>query len=64
MEVSPKLREIQQKRLEKYSNIPMEWNSNIAEVPDDAPILVVAQEFFDALPVNIFLYKSILYHLV
>jgi Putative S-adenosyl-L-methionine-dependent methyltransferase len=59
VEVSPKLRELQQKKLERFSHIPMEWNSNLSEIANDAPILAVAQEFFDALPVNIFLYKSI-----
>lgn len=59
VEVSPKLREIQQQKLEKFSNIPIEWNNNLGEVPDDAPIVCIAQEFFDALPVNIFVYKSI-----
>ncbi len=61
MEVSPKLRELQQKRLEGFSNIRIEWHEHFYEVPNDAPILVVAQEFFDALPVNIFAYTDIFF---
>ena len=31
---------------------PAEWHERFADVPDDAPMLLIANEFFDALPVR------------
>jgi len=50
VEISPKLKELQQRRLEDLQ-IPILWHSALAEVPG-GPCLIVANEFIDALPVR------------
>ena len=49
VETSPVLRAAQAGRVPGA-----QWHSTLAEVPDDAPLLLVANEFFDALPVRQF----------
>ncbi|NMM43255.1 class I SAM-dependent methyltransferase [Rhodospirillaceae bacterium KN72] len=51
VETSPVLREAQRKTLSS-SGVTPEWHGDIAELPDDAPLLIVANEFFDALPIR------------
>ncbi len=48
VEISPVLRAQQQRTLKAY---PVTWHSSLQEVPNDASI-IVANEFFDALPIN------------
>ncbi len=48
VEISPVLRGQQQHTLKAY---PATWHSSLHEVPNDASI-IVANEFFDALPIN------------
>jgi SAM-dependent MidA family methyltransferase len=50
VEISPVLRERQQQALGTI-DVPVMWHSSFDEVPD-GPLIVVANEFFDALPVN------------
>jgi SAM-dependent MidA family methyltransferase len=50
VEVSPVLRRQQQERLAGLG-VPMDWHADAAEVPD-GPLIVIANEFFDALPVH------------
>jgi NADH dehydrogenase [ubiquinone] 1 alpha subcomplex assembly factor 7 len=50
VEVSPVLRRHQQERLAGLG-VPMDWHADAAEVPD-GPLIVIANEFFDALPVH------------
>jgi SAM-dependent MidA family methyltransferase len=47
IETSPRLREEQAKRV-PYA----EWAIDLVGAPDDSPLLVVANEFFDALPIR------------
>jgi SAM-dependent MidA family methyltransferase len=47
VETSPVLRAIQAKRVPNA-----QWYDDLGSVPDDGPILAVANEFFDALPVR------------
>ncbi len=47
VETSPVLRAAQAARLPQAH-----WHDALAQVPDDAPLLVIANEFFDALPVR------------
>ncbi|MGI4878733.1 MAG: class I SAM-dependent methyltransferase, partial [Janthinobacterium lividum] len=49
VETSPVLREAQRERVPDAT-----WHDSLDSVPDDAPILLVANEFFDALPVRQF----------
>jgi len=51
VEVSPALRALQAQSLE---GVPAAWHDSLAEVPEGRPLLVVANEFFDALPVRQF----------
>lgn len=51
VETSPILRQSQARALERAPLAPT-WHSDIATLPDDAPLLVVANEFFDALPIR------------
>jgi NADH dehydrogenase [ubiquinone] 1 alpha subcomplex assembly factor 7 len=50
VEISPKLKELQEKRLEALE-IPMLWHGSLADVPA-GPNIIVANEFVDALPVH------------
>ena len=50
VETSPALQAIQQRALRGYE---VQWHRSLAEVPD-GPLLLVANEFFDALPVRQF----------
>jgi SAM-dependent MidA family methyltransferase len=47
VEASPALRGVQEKMLEGQD---VEWVENFSAVADDAPLFLVANEFFDALP--------------
>jgi NADH dehydrogenase [ubiquinone] 1 alpha subcomplex assembly factor 7 len=51
IESSPILEQTQRTRL-KDSHIPIAWVRTLDELPDDAPLIVVANEFFDALPIR------------
>lgn len=48
VEASPRLREKQKATLADY---PVEWRSRFEELPED-PLLLLANEFFDALPIR------------
>jgi NADH dehydrogenase [ubiquinone] 1 alpha subcomplex assembly factor 7 len=49
VDISPSLRQMQQERLSQYHP---QWHTEIRTLPDDAPVLIVANEFLDALPVR------------
>ncbi len=51
VETSALLRETQARALRAMRATP-EWHDRFAEIPDDAPLILVANEFFDALPVH------------
>jgi SAM-dependent MidA family methyltransferase len=50
IELSPVLKERQQQALGAI-DVPVMWHQSLEEVPD-GPVIVLANEFFDALPVN------------
>ena len=52
IETSPVLRDIQRRTLEGAA-APISWHADVAEIPP-GPMFVVANEFFDALPVRHF----------
>ncbi len=55
VEMSPKLREIQAEKLKNYAQLT--WHNRISDALGSAkgePILIIANEFFDALPVRQF----------
>ena len=47
VETSPTLREAQRARVPQAA-----WHDDVSTLPEDAPLLIVAKEFFDALPVR------------
>ncbi len=49
LEMSPVLKEKQRVTLADYA---VQWHESLATIPDDAPVLFVANEFLDALPVH------------
>ncbi|MBI3677273.1 MAG: SAM-dependent methyltransferase [Proteobacteria bacterium] len=53
VEASPTLRDIQRARL-KDSPLPVRWSDRFDETLSDRPLLLLANEFFDALPVRQF----------
>ena len=52
VEASPVLRTIQARTLEDRA---VQWAATLGEVPDDAPLFLIANEFFDALPARQFI---------
>jgi SAM-dependent MidA family methyltransferase len=52
IEASPVLREVQAKTL---TGAQIAWGKDLQEVPADAPLFLIANEFFDALPVHQFI---------
>jgi SAM-dependent MidA family methyltransferase len=50
VETSPRLAALQRDRLAAIG--PRHWHDDLAQVPDDRALLVVANEFFDALPIR------------
>lgn len=51
VEASPSLRTIQQRTLSNYT---VSWTDSIDRLPKEAPLFLVANEFFDALPIRQF----------
>ena len=58
VESSPHLREVQKQKLEEagFGAVDTQWWGNVSEVPksEDEFTVVVAHEFFDAMPIHIF----------
>jgi len=50
IEISPVLERLQRQAL-SFADVPMSWHRSIEEVPD-GPLIVLANEFFDALPIR------------
>jgi len=49
VEINPRLRQSQAERLSAYRP---SWHEALAAVPEDAPLLLIANEFLDALPIR------------
>jgi SAM-dependent MidA family methyltransferase len=56
VEIGPRLREIQRATL-AASRVAVQWHARLADVPD-GPTIVVANEFFDALPIRQFQWRD------
>ncbi len=53
VETSEKLSQKQKQKIEALAyDIPCFWHKDIKTLPDDAPVLFIGNEFFDALPVH------------
>ena len=59
VEISPRLRALQQRALAFANPI---WHSELSEIAPDAPFFILANEFFDALPVRQFIYSGGAWH--
>jgi NADH dehydrogenase [ubiquinone] 1 alpha subcomplex assembly factor 7 len=51
VEISPILKASQQKILKKFPDISANWHDNLIDIPY-GPSIIIANEFFDALPIN------------
>ncbi len=60
VETSPVLRAAQNKALET-AGPPLSWHDRVEDVPD-GPLIVIANEFFDALPIDQFLRTKGVWH--
>jgi hypothetical protein len=56
VETSPALRLLQAERLAPIERL--QWHGDLAEVPADRPLLVIANELFDALPIRQFIKEA------
>ncbi len=56
VEMSPILKSKQQDTLASYGNVT--WHSDLKTLPSDAPIIVIGNEFLDALPVAQYTYDG------
>ena len=59
VETSPVLRERQAAAL---PNLPVHWHDSLDAVPDDRPLLLVANEFLDAIPIRQFVRRAGRWH--
>lgn len=51
VEKNKRLIQVQKSKLSKYK-IPFNWHQNVYNLPNDLPMIVIANEFFDCLPIN------------
>lgn len=51
VEKNKRLITIQKEKLSNY-NLPINWHDNVYALPNDLPLIMVANEFFDCLPIN------------
>ncbi|GJQ10173.1 hypothetical protein GpartN1_g2865.t1 [Galdieria partita] len=60
VETSPAFMKQQQLTLARYEQkgLSLSWHRNIDEVPSDGSFFIVAQEFFDALPIHQFVWRD------
>ena len=56
VETSPALRLLQAERLAPIERL--HWHGNLTEVPADRPLLLIANELFDALPIRQFIWEA------
>jgi NADH dehydrogenase [ubiquinone] 1 alpha subcomplex assembly factor 7 len=61
VEMSPVLKAEQLRRL-SGSGIPINWHDNLASIKTDRPILLIGNEFLDALPIQQFQYHDGQWH--
>lgn len=57
IEISNTLKQAQQQAIEHY-NIPLMWHETLNHLPSNTQYIIIANEFFDALPIKQFLYKN------
>ncbi len=59
VEISPILRRHQQEALGRHHpDLPVVWHTALDAIPSDLPTIIIANEFFDALPIRQWVYRS------
>lgn len=58
VETSPVLREVQRKAVGEAAS----WHDRLEDVPEDAPMILLANEFFDAIPIRQFEFRNGSWH--
>lgn len=59
MEASPFLRRVQEERLSGISKgLQVHWHESISGLPERGPFIIIAHEYFDALPIYRFHYRQ------
>ncbi len=59
LETSPLLKKSQEETLEKFTQtIEINWCNDINMLPSNAPVILIGNEFLDALPVKEFVFKA------
>ena len=43
---------LRQRQAEALSGVPVDWRSSLNEIEDDAPVILIANEFLDCLPIR------------
>ena len=51
VETNTRLIEVQEQRLKSY-NLPCFWHNSVYSLANDLPLIILANEFFDCLPIN------------
>jgi len=62
VETSPALRAVQAQALDGWVARPVQWHDRIEATPDDAPLIVLGNEFLDALPIRQFVRRGESWH--
>lgn len=60
VETSPAMRALQNEKLDQNRDWSLSWHDSIDEIPETSTeyTMIVAHEFFDALPINVLEVKS------
>lgn len=61
IEKNKRLIKIQKAKLAKY-NLPITWHNSVYALPNDLPIIMLANEFFDCLPINQYIKSGNTWH--
>ncbi len=61
LETSPALRKVQEMALQAF-DVPKTWVATLDEVPSDGPMIIIANEFLDALPVRQYVRQNSQWH--
>ncbi len=62
IEISPHLKDIQQRTLSQIQQVAqcrsINWHDDITDVPLSAPVIIIGNEFFDAIPMRQYVWKN------
>lgn len=62
IEISPHLKDIQQRTLSQIQQVAqcrsIDWHNDITDIPLSAPVIIIGNEFFDAIPIRQYIWKN------